>query len=143
MPELAQWGHSNFMTPAEERIQPTRDKPAKLKYMLISRKFIRVAAMVLMLCISVQAIAFASPACAHLNTTDQMMESASCHQDTVATENCCEQQCQSCSMLSATVSTGDASTSSTHAGTNRIVHAAVHFYQHIPLPHFRPPLLTL
>ncbi len=131
------------MTPAEERIQPTRDKPAKLKYMLISRKFIRVAAMVLMLCISVQAIAFASPACAHLNTPVQMMESADCHMETSATANCCEQQCQNCSMLSATVSTTAASTSSTHAGADRIAHVAVHFYQHTPLPHFRPPLLTL
>ncbi len=119
---------------------PVQGKPAKLYLMLLSRKLFRVAAVLLVLCISVQAIAFASPACTHLNTTDQMMESASCHQDTEATENCCEQQCQNCSMLSATVSTGDASTSSTHAGTDRIAHAAVHFYQHIPLPHFRPPL---
>jgi hypothetical protein len=118
----------------------TKDKSAKLYAMLLSRKLSRVAAMLLMLCISVQAIAFASPACAHLNTTDQMMEPASCHQETVTTDNCCEQQCQSCSMLSATVSSGDASTCSTHAGTDRIVHAAAHFYQHIPLPHFRPPL---
>ena len=126
-----------------ERIQPTRDKPAKLKYMLISRKFIRVAAMVLMLCISVQAIAFASPACAHLNIPDQMLESANCHQDSLATDSCCQQQCQNCSMLSATVSTGAASTSSTPAAADRIVHVPVHFYQHIPLPHFRPPLLTV
>ena len=121
---------------------PERDKPAKLQTMLLPRKIFRVAAMLLMLCISLQAVAFVSPACAHLNSTDPMMESASCHQETTATNDCCEQQCQSCSMLSATVSTGDASTSSTHAGTNRIVHAAVHFYQHIPLPHFRPPLQT-
>ena len=119
---------------------PARDEPAKLYRMLISRRISRIAAVVLMLCITLQAAAFASPACAHLNTTDQMMEPASCHQDTVTTDNCCEQQCQSCSMLSATVSSGDASTSSTHAGTDRIVHAAAHFYQHIPLPHFRPPL---
>ena len=119
---------------------PVQGKPAKLYLMLISRRISRVAAMLLMLCISVQAIAFVSPACAHLNTPVQMMESADCHMDRPATANCCEQQCQSCSMLSATVSTGDASTSSTHAGTDRIVHAAVHFYQHIPLPHFRPPL---
>jgi hypothetical protein len=120
-----------------------RDKSAKLYAMLLSRKISRVAAMLLMLCISVQAIAFASPACAHLNTTDQMMESANCHQDTVATENCCEQQCQNCSMLSATVSTAATATSSTRAGTGRIAYAAVHFYQHIPMPHFRPPLLTV
>ncbi len=120
-----------------------RGKPARLKRMLISRKISRLAAMMLMLCISVQAIAFASPACAHLNTPVQILEFKSCHQETVATENCCEQQCQNCSMLSATVSTGIVSTSSAHAGTDRIAHAAVHFYQHIPLPHFRPPLLML
>jgi len=122
---------------------PVRDKSAKLYAMLFSRKIIRIAAMVLMLCLSVQAIAFASPACAHLNTPDLVTESADCHMDRSASDNCCEQQCQNCSMLSATVSTVAASTSSTRAGTDRIAHAAVHFYQHIPLPHFRPPLLTL
>ena len=122
---------------------PARDISAKLYAMLLSRKISRVAAMLLMLCISVQAIAFTSPACAHLNTTDEMMESASCHQDTVAMENCCEQQCQNCSMLSATVSCGESTTHSTRAGAGRIAHAAVHFYQHTPLPRFRPPLLTL
>jgi hypothetical protein len=111
--------------------------------MMLSRKTSRIAAMLLMLCISVQSIAFASPACAHLNIPDQMLESANCHQDSLATDNCCQQQCQNCSMLSATVSTGTTSTRSTQAGTDRIVHVPVHFYQHIPLPHFRPPLLTV
>lgn len=120
-----------------------KGKPARLKHMLISRKIFRLAAMLLMFCISVQAIAFASPACTHLNTPLQMIESADCHMDTSATENCCDQQCQNCSALSATVSIAAASASSTHAGADLIVHAAAHFYQHTPLPNFRPPLLTL
>ena len=118
-------------------------KSARLTLMTLSRKTSRIAAMLLMLCISVQSIVFASPPCVHLNTSDQMPQSANCHQDTLATEDCCQQQCQNCSMLFATVSTGAPPINSTRAATDRIVHVPVHFYQHIPLPHFRPPLPTL
>ncbi|MEN8214410.1 MAG: hypothetical protein ABFR19_08615 [Pseudomonadota bacterium] len=111
--------------------------------MLFSRKIIRIAAVALMLCICVQAVAFASPPCVHQDTPDQVMASAECHMETSASENCCEQQCQSCSLLSTTVSTGTTTVNSVPAGSDRIAHQPVHFYLHTPLPHFRPPLLTL
>ena len=127
----------------KNNLMPARSKPARLYTMFYPRNISRIAAVMLMLCITLQAVTFASPPCAHLDSPDQMMESASCHQETIATDNCCEHQCQDCSMLSATVSTLAVSANSTRAAADRIAHAAAHFYQHTPLPRFRPPLQTL
>lgn len=108
--------------------------------MLLSQKGFRVAAVLLMLCISAQVVAFASPPCACMNSPDQMVASEDCHVDTPVVDSCCEQQCQTCSMLSATISTEVASANSLCAGADRIAHDASHFYRHTPLPHLRPPL---
>lgn len=119
------------------------NKPAKLVHMLICRNFIQPIAMLLLLCLGAQTVAFAAPSCQRHEITSRAAAVADCHTVAATTDDCCEQQCRQCSLLSATLSTAAVAAGPVQTHAPRLAHVANHFYQHIPLPHFRPPLLTL
>ena len=119
------------------------NKPATLADMLIRRNFIRPVAVMLLLCLVVQTFAYAAPFCQRLEMTAHAAGLADCHTAAAATGDCCEQQCQQCSLLSATLLSAAAEAGPVPVHTPRLAHIADHFYRHVPPPHFRPPLLTL
>jgi hypothetical protein len=117
-------------------------KPATLELMLIRRNFIRPVA-VLLLCLVAQTIAVAAPFCQRLETSSQAAAMADCHTTAATSDDCCAQHCQQCSLLSATISSAAAEAGPPPLHAPRLAHVADHFYRHVPLPRFRPPLLTL
>jgi hypothetical protein len=119
------------------------NKPATLDHMWIRRHLIRPVVAMLLLCLGMQTIAFAAPFCQQLETFSQGADLADCHTAAATTGDCCEQQCQQCSLLAATLSSAVAAAGPVPVDTLQLAHIADHFYRHVPPPRFRPPLLTL